>query len=108
MNPPKIVVALMLVAPDYSGPQAALALAGTVTYGFVEGTGAPNPGEIGATITFLSPPASPSTEWSTTYASDIFAVQIIDPRLYSNGYTGEAEDIQLFQIAGSSPGTILR
>ena len=74
------VVALTLASA--SNPSQA----GSVTYDFVEGTGAPNPGEIGATITLSSPPATPSSGWTTSVSSDILGLQIIDRAvLFGNG-----------------------
>jgi hypothetical protein len=58
-----VVVALTLT------PASNPSHAGTVTYDFTEGTGAPNPGEIGATITLSSPPASPSSPKASAYRS---------------------------------------
>jgi hypothetical protein len=62
--------------------------AGSVTYDFVEGAGAPNPGKIGATITFFSPPASATSGWITNDASSIEGITILDSGLFLDGFTG--------------------
>jgi hypothetical protein len=86
---PIIVVALAVVALTLA-PASNPCQAGSVTYEFTEGSGAPNPGEIGATITLESPPASPSSTWTITSSqlSDIINLQIIDRTLFLNGFTG--------------------
>ena len=76
------VVALTL-APGFNPCEA-----GSVTYGFTEGSGAPNPGTIGATITFLSPPAQASSGWSTNASTDVSGLLITDSALFPDNFTG--------------------
>ena len=76
--------------------------AGSVTYDFVEGTGAPHPGTTGATITVASPPASSTSPWSTTTASDILGVNIIDSALFPVNFNDAFFNIVLFIPLGST------
>ena len=62
--------------------------AGSITYDFVEATGAPNPGDIGATITISSPPAQSSSGWDTASVLDVIGLQILDHNLFISGYAG--------------------
>ena len=64
MKTPIIGVALAVVALTIA-PSSNPCQAGSVTYNFTEGSEFPDPGEIGATITISSPPASPTSFWST-------------------------------------------
>jgi hypothetical protein len=57
---------------------AAPARAGSLTYDFIEAPGSPNPGTIGASITFASPPASPNSGWNTINNADVLDFQILD------------------------------
>ena len=88
MKTPFIVVARVVLALALA-PASNPCHAGSVTYNFTEFTGAPNPGEIGATITMASPPASPTSPWSAPGVGDINDILIIDPALFPNGFTGE-------------------
>ena len=81
--------------------------AGSITYDFVEGTGAPNPGAIGATITISSPPASPSSGWTTSAPADILALQIIEQVLFPDDFTGAFNPAQINNPLSSSTGTSL-
>jgi hypothetical protein len=87
LKTPMVVVALAVVALSLA-PASNSCQAGTVTYDFVEGTGAPNPGETGATITVFSPPASATHGWIISQLSDISSITIIDPGLLPSGFTG--------------------
>jgi hypothetical protein len=84
----RIIVVALAVAALSLAPAGNPCQAGTVTYDFVEGIGAPNPGEIGATITFFSPPASATSNWMTSEASSIDNIQILDSGLFLDGFTG--------------------
>jgi hypothetical protein len=59
--------------------------AGSVTYDFIEGAGAPNPGTVGGILTFASPPASPDTSWSTSSVADVLDFQITDKKISAVG-----------------------
>ena len=52
--------------------------AGPVTYFFIEGSNAPEPGLIAAGLTFASPPASQNEFWTTAESTDILTLQILD------------------------------
>ena len=56
--------------------------AGSLTYIFVEGTGAPHPGDFGASITILSPPADATTDWHTVTVTDIQTLTILDSNFF--------------------------
>jgi len=103
MKTPYFAVALVVVALSLA-PASFPCQAGSVTYGFTEGTGAPNPGEIGATITLSSPPATPTSPWEITSLSDISSVQITDPLLFPDSKTG---NLPILEILSSDPITSL-
>ncbi len=77
--------------------------AGSITYDFVEGINVTNP-VIGATITFSVPPASPTTPWSTDALPDFLGVQIIDPKLFLDHFTGSFILTSQFQPSVASSG----
>ena len=86
MNNPKVVgtrASRLTFVPVSSPCQG-----GSITYNFVEGSGAPNPGGVGATMTVNSPPASATTSWTTMLPADISSLQIIDSSLFNSGFTG--------------------
>jgi hypothetical protein len=87
LKTPVIVFALVVAALSVM-PAGNPSHAGTVTYDFVEGPGAPNPGEIGATITCFSPPVSATSRWNTDDASSIEGIVILDSGLFLDGFTG--------------------
>jgi PEP-CTERM motif len=60
---------------------AVSASAGSVTYDFIEGPDAPNPGTVGAFFVFASPPASAMTGWSTNNTADVLNFEITDPKI---------------------------
>lgn len=78
---------------------AGRAEAGSVSYDFIEGTGAPHPGTIGAIVTFASPPASATAGWSTTNNSDVLSFEILDSAIGPVGYYG------LLHLEGSTVGS---
>jgi hypothetical protein len=78
-----LAVAALTLAPASNPCQA-----GQLTYDFVEGSTAPNPGEIGATITLESPAASPTTTWIISALSDIVLIHVIDSSLFTDGFSG--------------------
>jgi hypothetical protein len=106
VNTPKIVGFLVLVALTFA-PASNPCQAGSITYNFVEGSGAPNPGEVGATMTLNSPPASATSSWSITNASDISNLQIIDSALFPTGFTGALSSGLLEQPLVSASGARL-
>jgi hypothetical protein len=59
--------------------------AASVTYVFVEGSTAPNPGTIGGIFVIASPPASATSGWSGT-GSDVLSYQITDPAIGAVGF----------------------
>ena len=81
--------------------------AGSITYDFVEGTGAPHPGEIGATITLLSPPALDSSAWSLSSVSDVSSLQIIDNVLFNDGFTGSFSVATISTPLSSTDGSVI-
>ena len=85
---------------------AASASAGSLTYNFIEGSSAPNPGEIGATVTVLSPPAIATAGWTTDNPADVLSLNIIDSSLFPSGYTGpmfvDALALNLVSLTGSN------
>jgi hypothetical protein len=101
-------VALAVVALSLA-PASLPCQAGSVTYGFTEGPGAPNPGEIGATITLASPPASATSTWTlnSSQLSDILSLQIIDPALFLNGFVGSFPLGAILSPLGSADGQVL-
>ena len=88
------------------GVCAASASAGSLTYNFIEGSSAPNPGEIGATITVLSSPAIATAGWSTDNPANVLSLNIIDSSLFPGGYTGpmlvDALALNLVSLTGSN------
>ena len=108
MKTPIIVVALAVVALTLA-PASNPCQAGSVTYDFTESSGAPHPGEIGATITLSSPPASPTTTWTinSSQLSDILNLQIIDPLLFLNGFIGSFPLGAIDSPLGSADGQVL-
>ena len=84
-----ILVAHVVVALTLA-PASNPCHAGSVTYNFREGPGAPHPGETGATISIASPPASPSSPWSALPGQHvILGVHIFDSALFPTGFTGD-------------------
>ena len=81
--------------------------AGSVTYDFVEGDGAPHPSMIGATITVSSPPASSTAGWNSRDPSAVLGVQIIDSELFPNSFTGLLGPVILVATLLSPSGTTL-
>ena len=61
------------------------ARAGSVTYDFIEGQFSPNPGMVGAILTFASPPAYANMPWTTSANADILSFQITDPAMVPVG-----------------------
>ena len=59
----------------------ACANAGSVTYDFIEGPSAPDPGTVGAFFVVASPPASATSGWSTSNAADVLELEITDPKI---------------------------
>jgi hypothetical protein len=106
MKTPYFALALVVLAVPFA-PASFPCQAGTVTYEFVEGSGAPNPGEIGATITFLSPPASPTSFWGASILADYLGVQINDPDLFPSGTTGVIVPVLIQQPVYSETGATL-
>jgi hypothetical protein len=105
---PYFAVALAVVVLSLA-PASNPCQADSVTYEFTEGSGAPNPGEIGATITLSSPPASSTTTWTinSSQLSDILSLQIIDPALFLNGFTGSFPLGAIESSLGSADGQVL-
>ncbi len=87
MKTPVIVFSLVVAALSVV-PAGNPCHAGTITYDFVEGIGSPNPGETGATITFLSPPAQPMAPWTINSPTDVIGIQIIDSAPVLGGFSG--------------------
>jgi PEP-CTERM motif len=61
------------------------AKAASVTYDFIEGSTAPNPGMIGGIFVIASPPASATSGWSGDY-TDVISYQITDPSIGMVGF----------------------
>lgn len=84
-----LAIAALTLAPATDPCQAA-----SIQYAFVEGTGAPHPGESGAEISLSSPPALSTASWTITNLDPIIAIRIFDPDLFPDGFTG------LFPLTG--------
>ncbi len=79
------------------------ARAASVTYDFIEAAGSPNPGTVGAFITFASPPAEPNMGWTLSALTDILAVQVTDSAIGPVGaYTPSG-----FVGVGSATGALM-
>jgi hypothetical protein len=101
-----IVVAFAVVALSLA-PARNPCLAGSITYGFTEGAGAPNPGTIGATVTLSSPPALDSSGWMTDQGSDVLSLQVSDPALFSDHLTGVFTNVSIPDTLASFNGSFL-
>ncbi len=79
------------------------ALAGQVTYEFVQGSDGLHPGEAAAALIFAEPPAFHDAGWSTSDVASILQFSILDPDFAPLGtYTP-----QLVQEIRSETGSIL-
>ncbi len=108
LKTPHYAVALAVVTLALA-PASNPCQAGQVTYGFTEGSTAPNPGEIGATITISSPPASTTASWSidASHSTDILDLRIIDSALFSGGFVGETQTPSVLTTIVSLTGAFI-